>query len=75
MGLGEGRDSGSEQGRDVEERASLLTAAYSSFAHRVYKFGGQPFVNDYLTHNYKSSFTSTFGERNGKSVMSATAGR
>ena len=42
---------------------------------RIYKFGGQPYFNDYLTNNYKSAFQNTFGERNGKSVMSATAGR
>jgi len=41
---------------------------------RVYKFGGQPFFNDYLTTNHRNWFVRTFGERNGKSVMSATAG-
>lgn len=42
---------------------------------RIYKFGGQPYFNDFLTNNYKSSFQNAFGERNGKSMMSATAGR
>lgn len=42
---------------------------------RIYKFGGQPYFNDYLTNNYKPWFQRTFGERNGKSMMSATAGR
>lgn len=42
---------------------------------RIYKFGGQPYFNDYLTTHYKAWFQKTFGDRNGKSVMSATAGR
>lgn len=42
---------------------------------RIYKFGGQPYFNDFLTNNYKSTFQNAFGERNGKSMMSATAGR
>ncbi|KAE8212674.1 hypothetical protein CF327_g3704 [Tilletia walkeri] len=49
-------------------------AAGYKVLQRVYKFGGQPFFNDYLTANYRGWFTRTFGERNGKSVMSATAG-
>lgn len=50
-------------------------AAGYKVAQRVYKFGGQPYFNDVLTRNYKSSFTNTFGERKGKMVMQATAGR
>ena len=49
-------------------------AAGYKILQRVYKFGGQPFVNDWLTKNYKSNFSNAFGERNGKSIMSATAG-
>lgn len=49
-------------------------AAGYKVLQRVYKFGGQPFVVDHLTANYKSAFTNTFGERNGKSMMQATAG-
>ncbi|PWN27481.1 putative GGC1-protein of the mitochondrial carrier family [Jaminaea rosea] len=49
-------------------------AAGYKVMQRVYKFGGQPFVNDYLTTHHRSFFTSTFGERNGKSMMQATAG-
>ena len=49
-------------------------AAGYKVLQRVYKFGGQPYVNDYLTNNHKAFFTRTFGDRNGKSVMSATAG-
>lgn len=50
-------------------------AAGYKVLQRVYKFGGQPFVNDWLSSRYKGQFQSVFGERNGKSVMSATAGR
>ncbi len=49
-------------------------AAGYKVLQRVYKFGGQPYVNDYLTSNHKAFFTRNFGERNGKSIMSATAG-
>lgn len=41
---------------------------------QVYKFGGQPFVNDYLSRNYREGFVSAFGEKNGKAVTSAFAG-
>lgn len=50
-------------------------AAGYKVAQRVYKFGGQPWFNDILTRNYKTSFTNTFGERKGKLMMQATAGR
>lgn len=49
-------------------------AAGYKVLQRVYKFGGQPFVNDYLTSHHRSKFVSAFGERNGKSMMQATAG-
>jgi hypothetical protein len=50
-------------------------AAGYKVAQRIYKFGGQPYFNDVLTRNYKTSFTNTFGERKGKMMMQATAGR
>ncbi|CAO3631494.1 unnamed protein product [Cunninghamella blakesleeana] len=49
-------------------------AAGYKVAQRVYKFGGQPFVRDYLDKHHKSIFSNTFGEKTGKAVMSATAG-
>lgn len=49
-------------------------AAGYKVLQRIYKFGGQPFFNDYLTSRYKKNFDSVFGERTGKSMMSATAG-
>lgn len=42
---------------------------------RVYKYGGQPFVRDYLAKNHGDSFDRTFGKGNGKAIMHATAGR
>ncbi|GAA6016691.1 hypothetical protein JCM10207_000149 [Rhodosporidiobolus poonsookiae] len=49
-------------------------AAGYKVLQRVYKFGGQPYFNDFLAKNFKSSFTNTFGEKNGKAMMAATAG-
>ena len=42
---------------------------------RVYKYGGQPFVRDYLAKNHGTTFTNTFGEKTGKAMMSSCAGR
>ena len=50
-------------------------AAGYKVSQRIYKFGGQPWFNDMLVKRYKSEFTDVFGERNGKLVMQATAGR
>jgi hypothetical protein len=50
-------------------------AAGYKVAQRVYKFGGQPYFNDVLNRNYKAGFTDMFGERKGKLMMQATAGR
>ncbi|KAI9229897.1 MAG: mitochondrial carrier domain-containing protein [Piptocephalis tieghemiana] len=49
-------------------------AAGYKISQRVYKFGGQPFVKDYLQNNHASLFTNSFGERYGKMLMYATAG-
>jgi len=49
-------------------------AAGYKVSQRVYKFGGQPWINDVLVRNYKTSFTNSFGERKGKLMMQATAG-
>lgn len=49
-------------------------AAGYKVLQRIYKFGGQPYFNDYLTTHHKSTFDKAFGERTGKAVMSATAG-
>ena len=50
-------------------------AAGYKVTQRIYKYGGQPYFNDILQKNYKDSFTNAFGERKGKMMMQATAGR
>ncbi|KAJ3414666.1 hypothetical protein HDV05_006201 [Chytridiales sp. JEL 0842] len=49
-------------------------AAGYKIAQRIYKFGGQPFVNDYLNKNHKKTFNSMFGEKHSKTIIHATAG-
>ncbi|KAI8808737.1 mitochondrial carrier domain-containing protein [Cladochytrium replicatum] len=49
-------------------------AAGYKVAQRVYKFGGQPFVNEYLKTKHSDSFKKAFGERRAKPMMQATAG-
>ncbi|KAF1353295.1 putative mitochondrial GTP/GDP transporter Ggc1 [Delphinella strobiligena] len=49
-------------------------AAAYKVLQRVYKYGGQPFVRDYLATNHGDSFDRTFGNGNGKTIMHATAG-
>lgn len=49
-------------------------AAGYKILQRVYKFGGQPYFNDFITKNYKHHFVNAFGEKNGKAMISATAG-
>jgi len=41
---------------------------------RVYKYGGQPFVRDYLAKNHGTFFDNTFGAKTGKAMMSSVAG-
>ena len=50
-------------------------AAGYKILQRIYKFGGQPYVNDYLNTHFKSTFTRLFGDRQAKTWMHATAGR
>ncbi|QPG74098.1 Mitochondrial GTP/GDP carrier protein 1 [Brettanomyces nanus] len=49
-------------------------AACYKILQRVYKYGGQPFVKEYLTSNYKENFDNMFGTHTGKAMLSATAG-
>lgn len=49
-------------------------AAGYKVSQRIYKFGGQPWINDVLVRNYKTNFTNMFGERKGRMMMQATAG-
>lgn len=41
----------------------------------MYKYGGQPFVRDYLAKNHGSVFDNTFGPKTGKAMMHSCAGR
>jgi len=50
-------------------------AAGYKILQRVYKYGGQPMVRDYLAKNHGDSFDRTFGKGNGKAIMHAFAGR
>ncbi|KAG0205280.1 hypothetical protein BGX28_003082 [Mortierella sp. GBA30] len=49
-------------------------AAGYKIMQRVYKFGGQPFVNEFLNQHYKSKFHNMFGDKTGKTMIHATAG-
>ncbi|GAB9465644.1 hypothetical protein Gpo141_00003044 [Globisporangium polare] len=49
-------------------------AAGYKVSQRIYKFGGQPVVKDYMQKNHSEFFKSTFGDRNAKTMMHATAG-
>ncbi|KAH8926621.1 mitochondrial carrier [Atractiella rhizophila] len=49
-------------------------AAGYKVLQRIYKFGGQPYFNDFLSSNYKSTFVNLFGEKNGKAMCHAAAG-
>ncbi|KAF2221461.1 mitochondrial carrier domain-containing protein [Elsinoe ampelina] len=49
-------------------------AAAYKVLQRVYKYGGQPFVRDYLATHHGDTFDRTFGKGNGKTIMHATAG-
>ncbi|KAK9462652.1 mitochondrial carrier domain-containing protein [Lipomyces oligophaga] len=49
-------------------------AAGYKILQRVYKYGGQPFVNDILTTRFGKSFEDTFGKKTGKALLSASSG-
>ena len=61
-------------GRFLSLFPGLGYAAAYKVLQRVYKFGGQPIVRDYLAKDYGDSFDRTFGKGNGKTIMHATAG-
>ncbi|KAF2878415.1 mitochondrial carrier domain-containing protein [Massariosphaeria phaeospora] len=64
----------SVSGRFFSLFPGLGYAAAYKVLQRIYKFGGQPFVRDYLAQNHGGSFDRTFGKGNGKAIMHATAG-
>ena len=49
--------------------------SFMQILQRIYKYGGQPFVRDYLAKNHGDEFDRAFGKGTGKAVMHATAGR
>ncbi|KAI5852258.1 mitochondrial carrier domain-containing protein [Tricharina praecox] len=49
-------------------------AAGYKVLQRIYKYGGQPFVRDYLGTHHGDKFDRTFGKGTGKAIMHATAG-
>lgn len=49
-------------------------AAGYKVLQRVYKYGGQPFVRDYLATNHSAVFDNAFGPKTGKAVMHSFAG-
>jgi hypothetical protein len=59
---------------DMRASAREFVSDSDQILQRVYKYGGQPFVRDYLAKNHGESFDRTFGKGNGKAIMHATAG-
>jgi len=49
-------------------------AAGYKVLQRIYKYGGQPFVRDYLAKHYGTDFDSAFGQKTGKAMMHSFAG-
>ncbi|KAI9880469.1 MAG: hypothetical protein M1830_002821 [Pleopsidium flavum] len=49
-------------------------AAGYKVLQRIYKYGGQPFVRDYLALHHGEKFDRAFGKGTGKAIMHATAG-
>ncbi|KAI9787358.1 MAG: hypothetical protein M1816_007644 [Peltula sp. TS41687] len=49
-------------------------AAGYKVLQRIYKYGGQPYVRDYLALHHGETFDRTFGRGSGKAIMHATAG-
>lgn len=41
---------------------------------RTYKYGGQPYVRDYLKRKYGKNYNSAFGVKSGKDMLNATSG-
>lgn len=49
-------------------------AACYKILQRIYKYGGQPFANEFLTSNVKQTYDDLFGPKTGKALLSASAG-
>ncbi|KAJ3209613.1 hypothetical protein HK099_008470 [Clydaea vesicula] len=70
--------------KDAAQKGTLLKykslfpgfgfAAGYKILQRIYKFGGQPIMNDFLNKNYGDCFNSVFNEKHSKMMIHATAG-
>lgn len=49
-------------------------AAGYKIMQRTYKFGGQPYMKEYINQNHGHSFEAAFGKTTGKTMASAVAG-
>lgn len=49
-------------------------AAGYKILQRVYKYGGQPVANEFLSKHFKSTYDNAFGAKTGKALLSASAG-
>lgn len=49
-------------------------AAGYKILQRVYKFGGQPYVRDWMNKTYGDQLTATFGKKTGKLLSASLAG-
>lgn len=49
-------------------------AAGYKISQRIYKFGGQPVLKDFMTRHFGDNFNNTFGEKHGKIMIHAMAG-
>ncbi|POS85716.1 Mitochondrial carrier, partial [Erysiphe pulchra] len=58
----------------VDTIAKRLMSNQSKVLQRIYKYGGQPFMRDYLTKNYGTGFEATFGKKTGKAMIASCAG-
>ncbi|CAG8478885.1 10087_t:CDS:2 [Ambispora gerdemannii] len=62
----------------LQKYASLFPglgfAACYKVLQRVYKYGGQPYIKDYINTHHRNAFYSTFGDKTGKTMIHATAG-
>lgn len=51
-----------------------MPTALHQVLQRIYKYGGQPIVRDYLTKHHGSSFENAFGKKTGKAILHSVAG-
>lgn len=54
--------------------SGLGYAAFYKIFQRIYKYGGQPLVNEYLSNNCSKDYERLFSTETAKSLLSATSG-